>query len=69
MGVAVSPETIAPGFFPRRLRRLLADAALQKNRSLRSSAPLRPCGFERVGRAQNGPPSQGMVPGESNTER
>jgi hypothetical protein len=45
MGVAVSPETIALGFFPRRLRRLLAVASLQKSRLLRSSVPLRPCGF------------------------
>lgn len=66
MGVAVSPKTIAPGFSPRRLLRLLAAASLQKSHALRSYAPLRPCGFERAGRAQHGPPSQGMVPGESN---
>ena len=80
MGVAVSLETVASGFFPRplpphatsragpRIRGLLAAAPLQKSRSLRSSAPLRPFGFKGAGRAQNGPLSQGMVPGESNTE-
>lgn len=56
MGVAVPPETVVPSFFPPRLstprnrsrgveRRLLAVASLQKSRSLRSCAPLRPCGF------------------------
>lgn len=80
MGVAVSLETVASGFFPRplpphatsragpRIRGLLAAATLQKSRSLWSSAPLRPFGFKGAGRAQNGPLSQGMVPGESNTE-
>jgi len=80
MGVAVPLETIALSFFPRplpphatgragtRIRGLLAAASLQKSHSLRSPVSLRPCGFEGAGPTQHGPPSQGMVPGDSNTE-
>ena len=76
MDAAGPHETIAAEFFPRRCatprdfargipaHRLLAPASLQKTRPLRSSAALRPTRFGGPAASMNGPPSQGIGPGD-----
>ena len=74
MGAAAAPETIAVGFFPRRappdqVRGARGSSRARRSKKARRSGPpltLRPCGFRAPGAPMDGPPSQGMDPGDSN---
>ena len=68
MGGSVPPETLEDGFFPRRLRRLLAPLRFKKAVRSGPPLPLRPWRVQAVRTAITVSHRRGMVPGDSKKE-